>query len=304
VSSAVTKALALENALSVYETEFLASRNLAPLTRRAYLASLQDLSVFLTDKCDVTTARAVERRHLEAYLGSLDARGLSGNYRRRIVAALRSFFDFLEDRELITLSPARKLIPPERERGTPRYLTEAEYKRLLEAVRHEPRDAAIIEVLLQTGMRLSELARLKVTDLELPTKISKEPGQAGSVTIFGKGRRTRTVTLNWKAGKAVKAYLAVRPDAQDQDSLFLTKYKKAIGPRSIELAVAKYLTDAGIQGASVHSLRHTFGTHTVRRGTKLRVVQEMLGHSSLKTTSIYVSLAREDMDRQVQENAL
>jgi integrase/recombinase XerD len=84
----------------------------------------------------------------------------------------------------------------------------------------------------------------------------------------------------------------------------LTKFRLGIGPRSIERAVGKYLTEAGIAGASVHSLRHTFGTHAVRRGTQLRVVQEVLGHSSLKTTSIYVSLAREDMDRQLQENAL
>ncbi len=68
--------------------------------------------------------------------------------------------------------------------------------------------------------------------------------------------------------------------------------------------VSKYLAGAGIHGASVHSLRHTFGTHTVKRGTKLPVVQQALGHASLKTTSLYVQLAREDMDRQLQENAL
>ena len=171
-------------------------------------------------------------------------------------------------------------------------------------MRYEPRDAAIIELLLQTGMRLSEVAGMKITDVALPARISKEPGNAGSATILGKGRRHRIVTLNWKARKAIKGYLAVRPTDTDDRHLFLMKFRLGIGPRSIERAVGKYLSEAGIHGASVRSLRHTFGVHAVRRGTKLRVVQEVLGCSSFKTTSIYVSLAREDMDRQFWENAL
>jgi integrase/recombinase XerC len=153
-------------------------------------------------------------------------------------------------------------------------------------------------------MRLAELAGLTLSDIELPARISKEPEGAGCVRILGKGRRERTVTLNWKACKALKAYLAVRPqDALDQH-LFLTKFQAGISPRSIERLVEKHLQEAGITGASVHSLRHTFGTHSVRRGTRLKVVQDVLGHASLDTTTIYVSLARQDMDRQLQEHAL
>lgn len=293
-----------ENALSLYEHEYLTSRNLAALTRQAYLASLRDLLAYLTESSQVADVRQVERRHLEGYLASLDSRGLSGSYRRRIVAAIRSLFGFLEERGHVSPNPARKLIPPEREHRTPRFLTEAEYKRLLEAARYEPRDAAMIELYLQTGMRLSEVARLKVTDVELPARISKELGNVGSVKVLGKGRRSRVITLNWKACKAIKAYLAARPGDTDDPHLFLTKFRTGISPRSIERAVGKYLAEAGIHGASVHSLRHTFGTQAVRRGTQLRVVQAMLGHSSLDTTTIYVSLVREDMDRQLQENAL
>ncbi len=158
----------------------------------------------------------------------------------------------------MTSSPG--LIPPEREYHQPRYLTEREYKALLDACRHETRDAAIIELLLQTGMRLCELAGLKLTDVQLPARISKEPEGAGCVRILGKGRRERTVTLNWKACKAVRAYLTVRPkDAPDQH-LFLTKFRLGISARSIERLVEKHLREAGIHDASVHTLRHTFGT--------------------------------------------
>jgi site-specific recombinase XerD len=110
--------LSLNAALALYENEYLASRNFAPLTREAYLASLRELCAYL-DQCDVRKVSAVERRHLEGYLGSLDSRGLSGNYRRRIVAAIRSLFAFLEERKHVGSDPARKLIPPKREHHTP-----------------------------------------------------------------------------------------------------------------------------------------------------------------------------------------
>ncbi len=98
--------------------------------------------------------------------------------------------------------------------------------------------------------------------------------------------------------------LAVRSSGSTDPHLFLTKFKLSIGPRSIENVVSQYLEKTDIRDASVHSLRHTFGTHTVKRGTQLWVVQEVLGHASLKTTSLYVQLAREDMDRQLQEHVL
>ncbi len=173
----------------------------------------------------------------------------------------------------------------------------------METVRGDIRDLAIIELVLQTGLRLSEVARLHVNHIDLPAKISKEPGFVGSVTVLGKGRKQRSVTLNYKACRAIKNYLALRPDSEDTH-LFLTKYRKGISPRSIEKLLTKHLKEAGIPNASVHTLRHTFATHNVRRGTKLEVVRQALGHESLETTSIYVHLAREMMDKELQENAL
>jgi site-specific recombinase XerD len=299
----MTATTSLADALHLYETEFLAARNLAVRSRREYLNDLKDLLVYLTSVAGVSDPAQVSRRHLEGYLAELDRRGFSGSTRRRKVASIRSFFGFLQDAGMIQVSPALKLIPPDRERMEPRVLSEGEYKRLLEAVRGDIRDQAIIELLLQTGLRLSEVSRLHVNHVSLPTKISKEPGFVGSVTVLGKGRKQRSVTLNYKACRAIKNYLSVRP-AADDTHLFLTKFKKGIGPRGIEKLVEKYLKEAGIPNASVHTLRHTFATHTIKKGTKLEVVRQALGHESLETTSIYVHLAREMMDKELQENAL
>jgi integrase len=188
-------------------------------------------------------------------------------------------------------------------------LSKAEYKRLLDAVRHETRDAALIELILQTGLRLSEVARLTLNDIELPAKIvrpdpaRKDPGTWGRVLVHGKGRKQRTVTLNWKACKAIRAYQAVRPNVDDSH-LFITKFGRGIGPRSIENLVMKYLDEAGIHDATVHSLRHIFATMHAKQGTKLGVLRDALGHESLETTSRYVGLAREQMDQELQQHAL
>jgi integrase/recombinase XerC len=299
----MTASLTLTDSLLLYKEEYLAARNLAERSRREYLNDLSDLLVFLTNGKGTTTPSGVTKQHLDSYLAELDRRGYTGATRRRKVASIRSFFGFLQDAGVIPVSPALKLIPPERERNEPRVLSEGEYKRLLEVVRGDIRDQAIIELILQTGLRLSEVARLHVNHVSLPAKISKEPGYVGSVTVLGKGRKQRSVTLNYKACRAIKNYLGSRPDTEDTH-LFLTKYRKGISPRSIEKLLTKHLREAGIPAASVHTLRHTFATHTIKRGTKLEVVRQALGHESLETTSIYVHLAREMMDKELQEHAL
>ena len=182
-------------------------------------------------------------------------------------------------------------------------LSEAEYKRLMAAVQHEVRDGAILELLLQTGIRQSECAAITLGDLQLPARISRDAGNVGSLRVHGKGRKDRVVTLNYKVCRALKAYLAVRPRST-RSALFLTKFEKPLGTRSIRTIVSKYLAEAGIPGASTHALRHTFATHHVRRARNSTWCARPSGHESLATTSVYVGLAREVMDQELQRNAL
>lgn len=303
VEVSMSPVVSLAVALVRYEDQRLASRNLAPLTRRTYLADLRRLVAYLAEREDVIELAQVTPGHLERYFAVLDVRGLAGATRRRQLAAVTSFFGFLQYQGLVPVSPAQDLVPPKREQEPPRVLTDKEYKRLQDAVQFDVRDAAIIELLLQTGLRLSELAGLTLPAVSLPQKISKDPAGAGSIALHGKGRKGRIVTLNWKASKALCAYLAVRPDVADPH-VFITKFGKPIGPRSIENVVTKHLRAAGIMDASTHSLRHTFAIHSVKKGTNLDMVRQALGHVSLAVTSRYVALAREVMDRELQENAL
>jgi site-specific recombinase XerD len=298
--------ISLADALERYKTVYLPSRNLAPLTRRGYLSDITDLVRFL-EAGGIGSPIEVGLHDLENYQAELDRRGLAGASRQRKVYAARSFFAFLAERKLIPNNPAEKLVPPAAEQYAPRVLTDAEYKRLQLVCAQSTdyaavRDAAIVEVLLQTGIRLAELATLTVADVIIPDRIRPD-GEPGAVRVFGKGRKERVITLNWKACKLVAAYLKTRPTSADQH-LFLSKYRRGLKPRAIQVLVEKRLTAANIHGASVHSLRHTFGTHHVIKGTDLPVVRDMMGHTSLLTTEKYVHLAREVQRKQMQEHAL
>ncbi len=302
----IASSLRLDTALSEYQITYLPSRNLAPRTRAEYVTDVADLNRFLT-AAHIGAAADVTPNHLQEYLAELDRRGLAGSTRQRKVFAIRSFFGFLEQSHEVRPNPAAKLIPPEVERPQPRWLTEAEYKRLQLTVAQSTdfsavRDAAIIEVLLQTGMRLTELANLLLNDVVLPEKI-KPDGEPGEVRLWGKGRKERICTLNWKGCRAVLAYKKQRSNSPDPH-LFLSKRKSGLRPRAIQVLVEKRLREAKIAGATVHTLRHTFGTQHVLKGTKLPIVRDMMGHATIATTERYVHLAREEQQKQMQQNAL
>jgi len=293
---------AFREAVALFEKVGMPARNLAAETRRAYLRDLGMLADFL-DERKVKRLADVSLRDLEAYLAKLDSEGYAPATRRRQTHTVKSFFRFLQDHGMVSDNVALRLTPPRVGKREPRYLSEREYKRLQLACRHHPRDAAIIELFLQTGMRLSELAGLKVGDIELPPRITQEPNNVGFVTVSRKGGNRDTIPLNYKVCRVLKTWLRARP-AVEHDALFVTKFRTPMKPRAIQAMVAKYLKEAEIRGASVHTLRHTMATHHIARGTDLKTVQEALGHANLSTTAMYVQLAKRAQKRALQEHAL
>jgi site-specific recombinase XerD len=278
------------------------ARNLATRTRREYVRDLRDVLSYL-EHDGTTRLEEVRPRDLEGYLAVLDWRGLQGSTRNRKTHTIKTFFKWLVSQELLIRNPALGLIAPRAIKKEPRFLSEDEYRRLLRACSHHARDAAILEVFLQTGMRLSELAHLRIADVELPKRITRDIESMGMVRVQRKGGKIERIPLNYKACQALAAYLKVRPKV-DHNGLFVTKFKTCMTARSIEYMVTKYLAETGIHHASVHTLRHTMATHHVAKGTDLKTLQVTLGHESLATTSIYVSLSKHSQKKALQENAL
>lgn len=296
-------ALTVEDAIDLFETIYMPARNLADRTRTEYLFDLYALADFL-EEAGITKLAHIGLRHLQAYLASLDARSLSGATRHRKTATIRTLFHFLYTSRLHPTNPARELIPPEREYKEPRFLTTQEYEALRRVCQGNIRDAAIIELILQTGLCLSEVTRLSLDDIELPSYISPTPEHTGVAHVRGKTKKkTRQIVLNYRACQAIKSWLLVRPTIVER-ALFVSRFRKPLGKRGVEKLVTKYLRAARIADASVHTLRHTMATHHAAKGTDLETLRDILGHAELRSTSVYLSTAKRAKQQQLQDHAL
>src|SRR5512134_304595 len=220
--------LLLTEALARFCEVEMPARNLSPETRRGYA---YDLTEWVARTSPSLSVPALSTEVIARYLSALDARGLRGATRHRKVAAIKTFLRYLEREGELPVDFSSRISWPEVSRDEPRALSVPEYTALLREAGHHPRDAAILELLLQTGIRLAELAALTVEDVTLPAKPSLDPINGhGLLRVRRKGRRLQELVLNYKACRALKAYLRVRPVAATQ-ALFLTKYSESTDPR-------------------------------------------------------------------------
>jgi integrase/recombinase XerD len=298
----------LTAAFAEYRAVFLAGRDLAKRTRTEYSRDVADLIRFLKGACGLSSPSQVEKHHLALYLTELDRRLYASETRRRRVAVIRSFCRFLLERHYVPSSPSEQLAPLPSEAPEPRILSRSDYVRLQEALSlsdrdHVERDAALIEVFLQTGITLSEAAALNCFDVQLPDQLSADSAPVGRLSIRGKGCRERVIRLNGRVCRALRTYLAVRLPVPDSH-LFLTRFGWGMQPRAIERAVEKYLVDAGIPGASVHTLRHTFGAHLVAQGLPLDMIRQLMGLNRVRQVDLYARLAAAEHTDVVQAAAL
>ena len=293
----------IRKTIRLYGTVGMPARNLAQRTRVEYGKDLRDLADFLEAR-QVLMVEQVTLDHLEAYLAEMDHRGLASSTRQRRTYAIRSFFTFLHGKGLVRENVGKRLIPPRRVQKEPRFLTKTEYQALLLACKHHPRDAAIIELFLQTALRISELSRLTLDDIvELPARPSRDTGSMGLLRVTRKGGKQQTLPLNYKACLALQGYLKVRPEVAGR-AIFLSKYRQPLTSQGIRAAVKRHMLEAGITDASAHALRHTMLTHHAAQGTDLKSLQSMAGHADISTTALYLHLAKRAQRKALQENAL
>ena len=238
----------------------------------------------------------MQREDIEAFLAHLGANGSTGTSRRRKLCALRGFFTCLTDHGHLAHDPTQGVANPRAEEHTPEILFRHEYKALLYEARENLRDQAILQVFLQTGVRVGELCSLTVDAIDIKGK--ELPVRQG------KGLRDRVIPLTQDVCQALEQFLPTR-QASDRKNLFLTKYGTPLLPRATNYMLQKYLQRAGIRKhISVHSLRHTAATHRADKGMPLRSLQAMLGHRSLETTYRYLHLARSSLRQEVEATAL
>lgn len=210
----------------------------------------------------------------------------------RKINSIKAFFRFLMNEDIVEDNPADTISHPKVDQAPPRILSKLEYRALRDACRGDARMAAIVELLLQTGMRISELAALQVNDVDLDRNVIFVRAQAS--------REARKVPMN-KAAKAVLTqYLQVRPRAREK-TVFLTKTCRPFLVRNIRTAIDRYFRLAGIKDAKVNDLRHTFIVEQLKAGTPLVYVSQLVGHKRITTTEKYLKMIEApDMSPQVQ----
>ena len=292
--------------------EFLAAeRNASGETVRAYRREAEDLERFLrgngragtTGPVDWKTVTATDLRRF--FASRFDSKtGRAGGKIRpataaRKVSAVRAFFAFLADMGEVGANPAEGMAAPRREARLPEFLPVDEMGDFLGGLpretAREKRDAAILEMLYSSGLRVGELCSLRMRDVSL---------ESSTVRVTGKGRKVRIVPLGEKAARALREYLPVRPPAAGgrfrfsaDEPLFLNRRGivgkesgRGISPRSVARILRERLSDrVGAVGRHLtpHGMRHSFATHLLESGADLRAIQEMLGHASLSTTQRY-----------------
>ena len=286
-----------------------AQRGLTPYTVRNYLTDLLPFWQFL-DNQGITDLSTLDRPALRTYLHWLltDARPMNGGRDKppamrgalgyvpksvtRKLSALRNLFAWLKRQGDIPHDPTALLSTARTQRRLPAFLDVGEATDLVEEPNTDSpaglRDRAVLEVLYGAGLRVSELTGLDVTDVRVGERQAR---------VLGKGAKERMVLLGGKAADAVEAYLRHgRPQlraARDGGALFLNKDGGRLTARSVQKLVRQYAIRSGIETkVHPHTLRHSFATHLLDGGADLRVVQELLGHSSPTTTEIYTHVTQ------------
>lgn len=278
----------LRQTLEEFKTIYMPARNLGSRTRKEYYNDLDAFIAFL-EPLRVTRVGDLGIIHVDRYLAKLDEQGYSGSTRKRKAITFRSFLSFLFRNGYLGQDISRKVVLPFSEHPIPRVLTQTEYQKLLSICSGNPRNFALITLLLQTGIRLSELTRLQMSDLHFPE----------SIDVRGAGsRKGRTITLNPKVRDALQGYISIKPVST---TLFLSQSGKPLGNRGVEMIINKYYRQANIQKASVRTLRHTFGVQHLIKGTSLKTVQKTMGHQDIRTTEGYIQLANVVARKEMEE---
>jgi integrase/recombinase XerD len=266
-------------------------RELTPATVEAYGRDLALFARFAADR-KVREGAAVRPIDVLDYLAFLTERKLSPRSQARRLIALRQLFKFLKAERISATDPTEDVDLPRYGRKLPEFLTVEEVDRLLAAPdRATPRgarDAAMLETLYATGLRVSELVKLRMRDVNF---------DAGYLMAFGKGRKERLVPVGESALSALRSYVEgarnVFSGPRALDALFLTHHGGPMTRQGFWKLLGRYAVAAAIRKRiSPHKLRHSFATHLVERGADLRAVQAMLGHADIGTTEIYTHLSR------------
>jgi len=248
----------------------------------AYSKDIDQLLSHLEARGILETAQ-IELNHLAEYIEDLKKNNYTLKSISRKINSIKTYFKFLENKGFIKINPSKDLKHPKLESKAPRVLSRLEYGALRDACREDIRTLAMVETLLQTGIRISELSELRLDEVELS-------GTSPKISLPKKNAiPARDIPLNKAVINALNKYLEERPNVSSH-FFFVTKSGNPILVRNIRSSIDRYFDLAGIKDAKVNDLRHTFVSFHLQNGANIQHLSRISGHKRLSTTEKYLEL--------------
>ena len=251
----------------------------SPATILAYKSDLEQLIEFLT-KLNIATPDQIKSENLDSFRDTLRSEKYTPKSVSRKLNAVKSFFRWMVEENFLTTDLSKSVSHPKLEISMPKFLTPLEYRALRDAVRGDIRISAMIELILQAGLRISEVANIKTSDVT-------------DTTLKVEGYATqpeRTIPLNLPAKEAVERYLKERPKVASE-YLFISKTGKPLAVRNIRASVDRFIQKAELPKYSVNDIRTTFIVENIKNGVDLVLISQVAGHKRLSTTERYLEHA-------------
>ncbi len=246
-------------------------------------------TISATATVEVTTLDQLQNTQIRRYIATLHSRGLSGKTIARALSAWRGFYDYLIQHKGFSQNPVMGLRAPKTAKTLPQALSVDQAVKFVDIQGDgllEQRDHAIVELFYSSGLRLAELVNLDIAQLDF---------SEGTVTVTGKGNKTRIVPMGRHAMSAIQIWMQRRTLIQisenNPEAVFVTQQGRRITPRAVQYRIKQWAIKQGINSdMHPHLLRHSFATHVLQSSQDLRAVQEMLGHASISSTQVYTHL--------------
>ena len=269
-----------------YLSHLASQRGLSSVTIENYQRNLNEFIELLKSK-NIQTWQQLDTHQVRLLAKQLHQKGIKARSIATKLSALRSFLEYLVKNDQLTFNPAKGVSAPKLDKPLPKNISVDDMDQLLNIDENDPlavRDHCMMELMYSSGLRLSELVGINLQDIKLSEK---------EIMITGKGSKQRLLPITKSAVEAVKRWLKIRVEfaGPDESALFLSKQKKRISARSVQMRMEKWGLQQSLPGhVNPHKLRHSFATHMLESSGNLRAVQTLLGHADLATTQIYTHL--------------
>lgn len=251
----------------------------------AYKKDLEQFVGFLTGK-EIQDIREVKKDDINGFIDKLIAENYTKKSASRKLNSIRTFFRYLKQEGIIDQNPSLDVSHPKYIQSPPRIFTKIEYRALRDFAKEDLRTYALVEILLQTGMKIGELANLRTTDINESIIHIRDYGKTPG----------RDVPLNKAVKKAIDDYIKIRPNTKD-DRLFITRTGHPLLIRNIRQIIARCFREVEIKSATVNDLRNTFIAHQLKQGVSVEYIARLVGHKRLSSTERFLNLVKEEVQK-------